>query len=215
MSLRRGRPFGARRFDPAHCPGFFFAQGASAGEGIADMDMEYGIGLLDRFKELHLAFEIADADRIAKAKEALREHVDSPQQLLNFLTSIQRRVDASRCTTRLIRWIQDTVDHNLTAAEYLITLAGEIEVDPRQFTYDEFVEELAKGLRADAPGPTGQPKYCRPTTTKGLADIFGCSQSTIRRRIKDGKLIAKQDGRKWRVRFDQLPAEIVDKLPLK
>jgi hypothetical protein len=228
MPLRRGRPFGARRFDPPHlAPGFFFAQGTSTGEGSTAMDEQYGIVLLDTFKDLHWAFEakreckpsakaLQAADkRIANAKEALREHVDSPEQLLNFLTSIQRRVDASRCTTRLIRWIQDTVDHNLMAADYIITLAGEIEVDPRQFTYDEFVEELQQGLTSEMPDEDDPEEWSRPLSKIVIATALGLSSSDkLTALAKAGIYPLRQAGNRetWQINLKGIPAERRTKL---
>ncbi len=55
------------------------------------------------------------------------------------------------------------------------------------------------------------PEYSIGQTTSKWAEIFQCSPSTILRRIKKGELPAKPDGRKWRLRLDQLPAEYVQK----
>jgi len=55
------------------------------------------------------------------------------------------------------------------------------------------------------------PEYSIGQTTSKWAEIFQCSPSTILRRIKKAELTAKPEGRKWRLRLDQLPAEYVQK----
>jgi hypothetical protein len=53
------------------------------------------------------------------------------------------------------------------------------------------------------------PTHGKPIGTDGLADIFGVSQRTIQRRIKNGTLHADPIGRKWSVLLTDLPADYV------
>jgi len=165
------------------------------------MDRDYLSGLVDLLHEMQAAKQKGE-DAVTATYAKLDRHAGSLDRLHKHLHECRNELKANVEMDETIAW-----------------LAGERRLGIRRICpaiWEHMVQasvlaELERWRDTEPESGTGLPRLCKPMTTDNLAEIFECSESTMLRRLKAGKIIAKKAGRRWRVQLDQLPAEYVQK----